>query len=112
MEKRQILTLTVLRQKVGLTQVDLALAVGRSQTDISHWEGGSTIPPSKAEAVIAVLRAKDRGALPPGLKPADLSRTWDEVILELARMAAKPTSAPKRHRLQASVGRAAAKARA
>lgn len=84
MEKHQILLLTALRQRVGMTQVELALAVDVSQTTISHWEQGQPVPSDKASAVLAVLRAKDRGQVPTGLKAADLSRPWEEVLLERA----------------------------
>jgi transcriptional regulator with XRE-family HTH domain len=110
MEKRQILTLTVLRQKVGLTQIDLALAIGKSQTEISHWEKGDrALPPDKAGEILAVLRAKDRGAMPAGIKPTDLGRTWDEVLLERSQVA---TNGSKRPVQRTPVGAAAAKARA
>jgi DNA-binding transcriptional regulator YiaG len=88
MEKRRILTLTAVRQAVGLTQMDLALAIGRSQTDISHWEKDVAIPPAKAEAILAVLRSHSREAVPKGLKATDLSRPWDEVLLEMAKVTA------------------------
>lgn len=82
MEKHRQLTLTALRQRAGLTQMELALAVDVSQTSISHWEQGQAIPAAKAAAVLAVLRAKDRTAVPPGIKSADLGRPWDDVLLE------------------------------
>jgi DNA-binding XRE family transcriptional regulator len=82
MDKRRLLTLTVLRQRAGLTQMELALAVDVSQTSISHWEQEQPIPPAKAASVLAALRATDRSAVPVGIKPADLSRPWDEVLLE------------------------------
>lgn len=109
MEKHQILTLTVLRQKVGLTQMDLALAIGKSQTEISHWEKGDRIlPADKAGEILAVLRAKDRVAVPPGLKPADLSRPWDDVLLERAlAVNGRLARASKRPRLRATAGAAA-----
>jgi transcriptional regulator with XRE-family HTH domain len=109
MEKRKhILTLTVLRQKVGLTQMDLALAISSSQTHVSHWESGSVIPLAKAEAMLAILRIKDRSALPAGLKPSDLARSWDDVLLELASSSsARVARAAKRPRLRAPAGRAA-----
>lgn len=104
MEKRQIFVLAVLRQRVGLTQIDLALAIGKSQTEISHWEKGDRpIPAGKAGEVLAVLRAKDRHVIPLDLKAADLSRPWDDVIMEM-----RSKDIP----LRAPAGRAAAKARA
>lgn len=84
MDKRRQLTLTVLRQRAGLTQMELAIAVEVSQTSISHWEQETPIPTAKATALLAVLRATDRAAVPVGIKPADLSRPWDDVILERA----------------------------
>lgn len=84
MEKHQTLLLTALRQRVGMTQIELALAVDTSQTRVSRWEQGDPIPPDKGIAVLAVLRAKERGQVPSGLKPADLSRPWEEVLLERA----------------------------
>lgn len=84
MEKRQSLALSVIRQKAGLTQVELALAIDTSQTVISRWEKEGDIPPAKAEALLAVIRAHSRDAVPAGFKPADLSRPWDEVLLERA----------------------------
>lgn len=114
MEKRQILTLTVLRQKVGLTQIDLALAIGKSQTEISHWEKGDRIlPADKAGEILAVLRAQDRGAMPTGIGIADLSRPWDDVLLDRAGAGnGRSAKGPKRPRLRASAGAAAGKARA
>jgi transcriptional regulator with XRE-family HTH domain len=111
MEKRQILALTVLRQKVGLTQMDLALAIGKSQTEISHWEKGDRpLPPDKAGEIMAVLRAQDRGALPTGLKPTDLPRPWDEVLLErVVASSGRLSRASKRPRLRAPAGRAASR---
>lgn len=82
MDKHRQLTITALRQRAGMTQVELAIAVDVSQTAISHWEQGQPIPTPKGTAVLAVLRAKERGAVPTGLKAADLSRPWDDVLLE------------------------------
>jgi DNA-binding XRE family transcriptional regulator len=113
MDKHRQLTLTALRQRAGLTQMELALAVEVSQTTISHWEQDQQIPSTKASAVLAVLRAKDRAAVPAGLKPFDLGRPWDEVLIELAAASngvSKKTS--KRHAQRASVGRAARRATA
>lgn len=87
MERRQIRTLTVLRQRAGLTQMDLALAVGCSQTHISHWEKDMGIPPVKAEAILAVLRSHSRDSVLAGIRPIDLSRAWDDVLLERAAVA-------------------------
>lgn len=114
MEKHQILTLTVLRQKVGLTQMDLALAIGKSQTEISHWEKGDRIlPADKAGEILAVLRAKDRGGVPSGLKPVDLSRPWDDVLLERSQpFDGKAGREAKRPRLRATAGAAAGRDRA
>ncbi len=114
MEKRQILSLTVLRQKVGLTQMDLALAIGKSQTEISHWEKGDRpLPSDKAGEIMAVLRAQDRGALPAGLKPSDLARPWDDVLLERAVTTnGRLSRASKLPRREAPARRVAAKARA
>lgn len=87
MEKHRQLTISALRQRAGITQVELAIAVDVSQTTISHWEQGQPIPTPKATAVLAVLRAKDRGAVPTGTKAADLSKEWDEFLL--SRLAAQ-----------------------
>lgn len=110
MEKHRQLAMAALRERAGLTQTELALAVEVSQTSVSHWEQGQAIPPTKAASVLAVLRAKDRAAVPSGLKPTDLSRPWDEVVLE--RASAKPVDEPRRAAPRAPAGRAAAKARA
>lgn len=84
MDKHRQLTLEALRKRAGLTQMELALAVEVSQTSISHWEQELPIPPTKAAAVLAVLRSKDRSAVPTGIKPTDLSRPWDDVLIEKA----------------------------
>lgn len=89
-KRRQLLTLTVLRKRAGLTQMDLALAIGRSQTEISHWEKNVAIPPAKAEAILAVIRSHSRDVVPSGLKPADLSRPWEDVLLEKAGVGSSP----------------------
>ena len=110
MEKHRQLTLTALRQRAGLTQMELALAVDVSQTSISHWEQEQPIPAAKAAAVLAVLRAKDRAAVPPRLRLTDLSRPWDDVLLDLASRSPEGGGRPRRPRLRASAGRATAKA--
>lgn len=89
MERRQIRTLTVIRQRAGLTQMDLAIAVGCSQTHISHWEKDMDIPAAKAETILAVIRSHSREAVPAGLKPEDLARPWDDVLLEKAGAASR-----------------------
>jgi transcriptional regulator with XRE-family HTH domain len=49
-----------IRQRLGMTQVDLAKALGKSQSNISHYERGrQKVPPAVAHALVAV--AKTRG---------------------------------------------------
>jgi transcriptional regulator with XRE-family HTH domain len=87
---KDLLTLKVLRQRLGFTQEELAAAIPRcSQPDVSMWEAGAPIPAEKARAILNLFRkSKIAGSYTqyiadPGLTVEDLSKPWDEVLLRL-----------------------------
>jgi hypothetical protein len=76
---KELLTLTVLRRRAGITQEELAAAIpGCYQPDISMWEAGAPIPTEKAQLILKLFKAsKMRGHF----EVEDLSKPWDEVLL-------------------------------
>lgn len=51
--------LKALREKRGITQVELAKLVGVNQPAIAHWEAGTTMPRAKTLRTLAqVLKCK------------------------------------------------------
>lgn len=81
----QILTLTVLRKRAGLSQEELALAIGKTQPDVSTWENGVSIPKSRIDDVFVTIWDRlDPDDQKTGLEPGDLEKPWDEVLLRLS----------------------------
>lgn len=81
----ELLTITVLRKKLGISQTELASAIGVSQPDVSMWENGTfKLPATRAEQIFKVLASHPESRrLPNGITPEDLSRPWDRVLLGL-----------------------------
>ena len=48
----------VIRSRLGVTQVELADGIKRSQSNISAYERGQTIPPEVAKELIEFARTK------------------------------------------------------
>lgn len=48
----------IIRSRLGVTQVELADGIGRSQSNISAYERGQTIPPEVAKDLIEFARSK------------------------------------------------------
>jgi putative transcriptional regulator len=48
----------IIRSRLGVSQVELAEAIGRSQSNISAYERGQTIPPEVAKELIEFARSK------------------------------------------------------
>ncbi len=65
-------TLSLIRSRLGTTQAALAAAIGVSQSNVSHYERGQTLPPDVAARVIAF--AKERGEVV----------TFDEIYADIA----------------------------
>lgn len=84
MATKQLLTLTVVRKACGLSQRELAEAIGLFQPDVSEWENGKPIPYVYAKAIRGYLRKKNRKAVL-HVHPTDLSLPWDEVLLRIVR---------------------------
>lgn len=83
---RVLKTLTVLRTRLGLSQHDLARAVGVTQPEVSFYETGVLpIPDVRAERLLAALAKHEKSVdLPNGIQATDLDKSWDEVLLRLA----------------------------
>lgn len=52
-------TFKEIRERLGVTQVELGAHLGRTQGNISHYETGMTVPPETAKRLIVF--AKSRG---------------------------------------------------
>lgn len=48
----------VIRHRLGLTQAEIAVPLGVTQSNISFYEGGQTIPPHVAAKLIAYAKAR------------------------------------------------------
>jgi transcriptional regulator with XRE-family HTH domain len=81
------LTLEVLRRRAGLSQLELAELVGRTQPDISNWERGLEIPEHTVPVLFETLMFRlDRASFEPSelldvLEPRMLSKSWEDILL-------------------------------
>lgn len=52
-------TIKAIRQKLGLTQAELAVGIGCTQGNVGHYENkGQTVPPDAAKRLIAFAASK------------------------------------------------------
>ncbi|WP_099750444.1 helix-turn-helix domain-containing protein [Bordetella bronchiseptica] len=68
--------ISIIRQRLGVTQAALAVGIGVTQGNVSHYERGQTIPPDVARRLIDFARSHG------------LSLTFDQIYapeLEAAR---------------------------
>lgn len=49
-----------IREWLGVTQAELAVGIGCSQSNVSAYEKGQTVPPSSAKALIAFAATRGR----------------------------------------------------
>ncbi|MNW15755.1 helix-turn-helix protein [compost metagenome] len=49
-----------IREWFGVTQVELAVGIGCSQSNVSAYEKGQTVPPASARALIAFAASRGR----------------------------------------------------
>lgn len=72
-------TLRILRERAGLSQRQLGDILGRTQPEVSMWEGGKErMPDAIRYQILGVLRAAPTIDVP-HLKAEDLDRPWDDV---------------------------------
>lgn len=69
-----MIALRVIRESLGLTQAELAGAVGISQSALSNYENGLRIPPRRAKLILRYFI--ERGA--PVNPATDLQEDWSE----------------------------------
>ena len=53
-------TIKAIRERLGVTQSELADAMGCSQGNVSFYEKGQTVPPDAAKRLIAYAKTKGR----------------------------------------------------
>lgn len=81
----ELLTLTVLRKKLGMSQTSLAERTGISQPEISQYENGVlNLSVRRAHRIFdALVASEEAKLLPDGLTSDDLTKPWDQVMLRL-----------------------------
>lgn len=47
-----------IRERLGITQAELAIGMGCSQSNVSFYEKGQTVPPPAAKALMALASAR------------------------------------------------------
>ncbi|AZW22940.1 helix-turn-helix domain-containing protein [Bordetella bronchiseptica] len=50
--------ISIIRQRLGVTQAALAVGIGVTQGNVSHYERGQTIPPDVARRLIDFARSQ------------------------------------------------------
>lgn len=92
MTDRKQTVMRVLRERAGISQTQLARMLGRKQPEVSMWEWAKEPMAMHVRyQVLGVLRSAIAESYPL-LTVDDLTRPWDDVVLEWARHTGAPTT--------------------